>query len=65
MWVINTIEDKCIMGARDLSEVFTWIDALYSVHDTTRIHTGGSISTGYGIIHEKPSKQRVNVNIST
>ena len=49
----------------NFSEVFTWIDALYDVHDNTRSHTGGAISIVYGIIHGKLSKQNINVQSST
>ena len=65
MWVNNAIEDKCIIGARTFSEVFTCIDASYAVNDNTISHTGGDILMGYGIIHGKSSKQKINVNIST
>ena len=45
--------------------MFTWIDALYAVHDNTSIHTGWSISTGYGIIHGKLPKQNTYVKSTT
>ena len=45
--------------------VFTCNDALYAVHDNMRSHTGGAISMGYGIIHGKSSKQKLNVKSST
>ena len=53
VWVKNTIEENRLIGARKFSEVFTWNDAEYAVPDNTRIHTGGSILMGYGIIHGK------------
>ena len=42
-----------------------WIDAAYDVHNNMRGHTGGAISIGYGIMHGKASKQKINVKIST
>ena len=65
MWVKNAIENKPVIGARNFSEVFTWIDAAYDAHNNMRSHTGVSILTGYGIIHGKASKQNINVKIST
>ena len=65
MWVTNTIEDKRVIGSINLSEVFTWIDAEYDVHNIMRSHTGGAILMGYGVIHVKLSKQNNNVKSST
>ena len=54
VWVDDTIEDKSVIGARKLSEVLTWIDTSYAVHNNMRSHTGATISMGYGIIHGIP-----------
>ena len=64
-WVMNTIEDKRIIGASSLTDLFTWIDAAYAVHTNMRGQTGGAISMGYGILHGKSSKQKINVKSST
>ena len=45
--------------------MFTWIDASYAVQDNTISHTGGSISMGFGVIHGKSLKYKINVKIST
>ena len=52
-WVKNTINDKCVIGPRILSEFFTWINAAYAVHGITRITTSGDMSMCYDIIHGK------------
>ena len=65
MWKNNIIEDKGIFGARNFSEVLTWIGASYVVHNTMGTHTLGAVSMGYGIIHGKSSKQNINFKIST
>ena len=57
-FVKNTIEDKRIIGAKTLIDLYTWIYAAYAVHINMRGHTGGEISMGYGIIHGKASKKR-------
>ena len=61
----RTINDKRIIGATSLTEVFTWIDAAYAVHDNMQSHTGGAISMGHGILHGKSSMQKLNVKTST
>ena len=64
-YVKNTIKYKRIIGAKTISDLFTWIYAAYAVHNDMRRHTGGAISMGYVIIHGKYSKQKINVKIST
>ena len=59
------INDERIIGATTLRELFTWIDAAYAVHNNMRSHTGGAISMGYGIIHGKSGKQKINMKSST
>ena len=64
-FILCTIDDERTIGATTLSELFTWIDAAYAVHNNMRSHTGGAISMGYGILHGKSSKQKINVKSST
>ena len=61
----NTINDIRIIGANNLQEVYTWVDAAYGVHDDMRSHTGGVMSLGVGTIHKKSSVQKLNVKSST
>ena len=61
----NTITDKRIIGTKILTDLYTWIDADYAVHNNMRGHTGGAIYMGYGIMHGKASKQKINVKSST
>ena len=64
----STVHDVRVIGAGSLSEIYTWIDASYAVHDNLRSHTGGAISMGYeahGILHGKSSMQKMNVKSST
>ena len=61
----NTIKDKRIIVAKTLSDLYTWIDAAYAVHNNMRGHTWSYISMGYRIIHGKASKQKTNVKSST
>ena len=64
-FVKNTIQDKRIIDEKILSDLYTWIYAAYAVHNNMRGHTGGSILMGYGIMHGKAPKQKINVKIST
>ena len=61
----GTLKKKRIIGATSLKDLFTWIDASYTVHPNMRGHTGGAMSMGYGVIHAKSSKQKINVKSST
>ena len=45
--------------------MYTWIDTAYAVHSDMRSYTGGAISMGHGVFHEKASAQRLNTKIST
>ena len=59
----NTINDKRVVGADNLSQIFTWVDAAYGVHPYLKSHTGGGMSFGYGILHCRSSKQKYNTKI--
>ena len=61
----NPINYNIIIGAKTISVFYTWIDEAYAVHNNMRVHTEGAISMGYGIIHGKALKQKINVKIST
>ena len=60
-----TKDDKRIIGMDDLWSLRTWIDGSYAVHADMRGHTGGSMSLGWGLIHAKASKQKLNSKSST
>ena len=46
----QTINDKMVMGADKLSQIFTWVNAPYGVQPYLKSHTGGGISFGYGLV---------------
>ena len=54
-----------VIGCDGLNNLFTWIDAAYAVHHNMRSHTGGIMSFGWGAIHAKSSKQKLNTKSST
>ena len=61
----HTIDDKMIMGADRLSQLCTWVDTAYGVHPDLKIHTGGCVSFGYGMVHCKSSKKNIKTKSST
>ena len=63
--ILNMIDEKRIIGARILEELYTWIDSAYEVYEDMRGQTRGAISMGYGLLHGKSSKQNINVKSST
>ena len=60
-----TKDDRRVVGALSLEDMFTWIDAPFAVHPNMKSHTGGAISFGTGVIHAKLSKQKINTKSST
>ena len=61
----HTIYDKMIMGAENIIQLCTWVNAAYVVHPDLKIHTGGCMSFGYGMIHFNQSNQKLNTKCST
>ena len=61
----QTINDKRVMWSDKLSQIFTWVDAVYGIHTNLKSHTGGGISFGYRLLHYKSSKQTLNTKRST
>ena len=58
----TTKNNKRIIGMDNLWSLQTWIDGSYAVHADMRGHTGGGMSMGWGLIHAKASKQKLNSN---
>ena len=61
----KTINDERVIGAIDLNTLCSWVDASYGVHPDMKSHTGGTMSLGYGTLHTKSSKQKLNTKSST
>ena len=58
------INDMRIIGCDNLHAVFTSVDAAYVVHPNMCSHTGGAMSMGWGVLHSKFSKQKLNTKSS-
>ena len=63
-WLKKTINEKIIIGAKSLTDVYTWMYAACAVHSYMRGQTGGHISMVHGVLHEKASVQRLNTKSS-
>ena len=48
-----------------MSNLFTWVDVSYAVHDNMRSHLGGMMSMGIGLIHKKSSMNKINTKSTT
>jgi hypothetical protein len=64
-FVKKTLNDPYILGADNLTQVRTWVDASFAVHPDMKSHTGGMISYGRGGLACKSTKQKVNMKSST
>ena len=64
-YIQNTIDDKQIIGASSIYNLYTWIDAAYAVYEDMKGQTGGCMSMGYGVIHVRSLKQKLNTKSST
>ena len=61
----HTIDNKSIMVADSLRQLFPWVDSTYGVHPNLKIHTGACKYFGYGMVHCKSRKQKLNTKSST
>ena len=59
------INDKRVMWSENLSQLCTWVDAVYDIHPNLKIHTSGGMSFVYRLLHYKYSKQKLNTKSST
>eukprot|EP00957_Ditylum_brightwellii_P118415 9031630-Ditylum_brightwellii.AAC.1 len=63
-WLKRRKADIRIIGAQSLTDVYTWFDAAYVVHDNMRSHMGGGIPMGYGLLTGKSAMEKLNVKSS-
>jgi hypothetical protein len=59
-YLSGTLDLTLTIGADDLSNLRTWVDASYALHPNMKSHTGGVISKGTGGLVCKSSKQKLN-----
>ena len=61
----RTKDDIRVMGADNMLKLETWVDASHATHANMRGHTGGTMSFGWGVVHEKSAKQKINTKSTT
>ena len=61
----QTIWGYRVIGADNIYEVLTYVEASYAMHNNMRGHNGGCMTFGWGLIHEKLYKQKLNTKGST
>ena len=63
--LVQVKDDPGILGCFNLYELYTWVDADFAVHPNMQSQTGGVMSMGFGMVHCRSSKQKLNVKSST
>jgi len=61
----GTLDDVRIIGATSITEIMTFIDSSYAVHDNMRSHTGGLVSFGICAAHARSTTSKINVKSPT
>mmetsp|Transcript_13911 Transcript_13911/g.26194 ORF Transcript_13911/g.26194 Transcript_13911/m.26194 type:complete len:735 (+) Transcript_13911:3-2207(+) len=61
----GTINDKLVLGGKDIGKMKSFVDASFAVHHDMKSHTGGGISWGIGILLSMCQKQKLNSKSST
>ena len=61
----RTIDNVRVIGATSITEIMTFVDSSYAVHDNMRSHTGGLVSFGIGAAHTRSNTSKVNVKSAT
>ena len=59
------LDNKIIMGVDSLIQLCTWVDDEYGVQTKLKIHTGGCMSFGYGMVYCNPIKKKLSTKSST
>jgi hypothetical protein len=61
----GTLDLFLTLGADDITNMKTWVDVSYGIHDDCKSHTGGLMSWGWGVLLSKCQKQKLNTKSST
>ena len=64
-FIQRTIDEIRVIGATSLTEIMTFVDSAYAVHENMRSHTGGLVSFGIGAAHTKSATSKINVKSAT
>ena len=64
-FIKRTIDEIRVIGATSLTEIMTYVDSAYAVHENMRSHTGGLVSFGIGAAHTRSTTSKINVKSAT
>ena len=60
-FILRTIDEILVIGATSLTELMSYVDSAYAVHENMRSHTGGLVSFGIGAAHARSTTSKINV----
>jgi len=63
-YINGTLDLPRIMSLRNFAEMSIYVDASHASHDDIRGQTGGCITMGTGVIHNRSSKRKINTKSS-
>ena len=61
----GTVDLVLTLGADDITKIKSWVNVSYGLHYDCKIHTGGVMSWGWGVLLNKCQKQKLNSKSST
>ena len=64
-FIQRTIDEIRVIGATSLTEIMSFVDSAYPVHENMRSHTGGLVSFGIGAAHARTTTSKINVKSAT
>jgi len=64
-FIQRTIYEIRVICATSLTEIMSYVDSAYAVHENMRSHTGGVVSFGIGAAHARSTTSKINVKSST
>ena len=64
-FIKKTIDEIRVIGATSLTEIMSYVDSAYALHENMRSHTGGLVSFGIGSAHSRSTTCKINVKSAT
>ena len=64
-FIKKTIDEMRFIGAISLTEIMSYVDSAYAVHENLWNHTGGLVSFGIGSAHATSTTYKINVKSAT
>ncbi len=64
-FIKETVINMQTIGGENVHHMLTMVDSTHAVHNDMRGHTGGLMTFGTEVVHQKSSKQKMNTRSST